>query len=129
MNMDELFDEKEDQIRNAFKEATDAMEKQSEDFWNSLTKEQQLDAFCAVVRRIYQGELIEHGSYRYVLYNVFEFGPEAYVPAQMAGYLGVHNAIMPDDYDERLLTKFGQFMGLTKEEAQKKYMDFLMKNC
>lgn len=127
--MDELFDEKEEKIRTAFQEATDAMEKDSEDFWNSLTKEQQLDAFCAVARRIYQGELIEHGTYRYVLYQVFGFGPEAYIQAQMAGYLGIHNAIMPDDYDERLLTKFGQFMGLTEEEAKKKYMDFLMGNC
>ena len=39
----------------------------SEAFWKSLTKEQQLQAFCAVSRRIRKGEIELGGSYRYVL--------------------------------------------------------------
>jgi len=65
----------------------------SEEYWNSLTKEQQLQAFCAVVRRIHKGDIELRGSYRYVLYDVFGFGMEAYTAAQMAGYLEIHNSI------------------------------------
>jgi hypothetical protein len=62
--------------------------------YQTHSKEQQLNAFCAVVRRIYKGELEDKGTYRYVLYNIFGFGPESYVPAQMAGFLGLHNSIV-----------------------------------
>lgn len=89
-----------------FNEAMNKMEVKQEEYWNSLTKEQQLDAFCAVVRRIYRGEIEENGSYRYVLYNVFGFGPEAYAPAQMAGYLAIHNQIFGEDHETRLLEQF-----------------------
>jgi hypothetical protein len=68
----------------------------SEAFWESLTKEQQLQAFCAVSRRIRKGEIELGGSYRYVLYQVFGFGPEAYAPAMYAGYMDIHNAICAD---------------------------------
>ena len=68
----------------------------SEAFWESLTKEQQLLAFCAVSRRIRKGEIELGGSYRYVLYQVFGFGPEAYAPAMYAGYMDIHNAICAD---------------------------------
>lgn len=81
------------EIRQILKESSDAKEKRSEDLWNSLTKEQQLDVFCAVVRRIYQGEIIDQGSYRHVLYSVFGFGLESYAQAQLAGYLTIHNSI------------------------------------
>ena len=70
------------------------MEDEQEQYWNSLSKEQQLNAFCAVVRRIYKGELEDNGTYRYILYNIFGFGPEAYVQAQIAGFLSLHNAIV-----------------------------------
>jgi len=79
--------------QSAFKEAMDALEADQEEYWNSLSKEDQLNAFCAVARRIYKGDIIDRGSYRYVLYQVFGFGPEAYAAAQVAGYLSIHNAI------------------------------------
>ena len=69
------------------------VENQQEEYWNSLTKDQQLMAFCAVVRRIKKGELDEKGSYRYILYQVFGFGEESYIQAQDAGFLELHNSI------------------------------------
>jgi len=81
-----------EEISKTFNEAMAEVKKNSEAYWNSLSKEEQLKAFCAVSRRIYQGELVERGTYRYVLYDVFGFGPEAYAPAQMANYLEIHNA-------------------------------------
>lgn len=82
-----------EEISKIFNEAMAEVEKESEDFWNSLSKEDQLKAFCAISRRIYKGEIEDRGTYRYVLYDVFGFGPEAYAPAQLAGYLTIHNAI------------------------------------
>ena len=102
---------------NAFNEAMDNIEKESEAYWNTLTDQQRLDVFCAVCRRIYEGEIKLRGSYRYVLYDVFGFGPEAYAQAQMSGYLTIHNAIMDENYDERLVTKFAEFAGVDKEKV------------
>jgi len=80
-----------------FNEVMKLIENESEEYWNSLSKEQQLKVFCAVSRRIYKGEIEERGSYRYVLYQVFGFGPEAYAQAQMSGYLSIHNAIFDSE--------------------------------
>ena len=78
-------------VSKTFHEIYDEME--SEQYWNSLSKEDQLKVFCAVSRRIYKAEIEEQRSYRGTLYSVFGFGPEAYTQAQLAGYLDIHNAI------------------------------------
>lgn len=85
------------EFSEAFDEAMADVKDESEAYWNNLSKEDQLKAFCAVSRRIYKGELIDRRSYRGVLYDVFGFGPEAYIPAQMSNYLEIHNALYGDD--------------------------------
>jgi hypothetical protein len=91
-----------EEASKVFNQAMKELEDKSEEYYNSLTKEQQLDAFCAISRRIYRGEIEDRGSYRYVLYDVFGFGTEAYAQAQCAGYLAIHNSIYagqnPDDH-------------------------------
>lgn len=104
-----------------FQKVIDAMEKEQEDYWNSLTKEQQLLAFCAMSRRIVDGEIKQKGTYRYVLYNVFGFGPEAYLPAQCAGYLDIHNAIFDAEHEADLLKAFAKFHGLGEDAVDKFY--------
>jgi hypothetical protein len=81
---------------NFYVEAMKAIENEQEAYWNSLSKEDQLKAFCAVVRRIVQGELQDKGSYRWVLYDVFGFGPESYTLGMDCGFMALHNAIIPD---------------------------------
>lgn len=94
-----VFDESKDpleglqEISNAFNEAMKQLENESEAYWNSLSHDEQLKVFCAVSRRIHQGEIVDKGSYRHVLYSVFNFGPESYAQAQCSGYLSIHNAI------------------------------------
>jgi hypothetical protein len=112
-----------EEISDVFNEAVKRMEEDQEAYWNSLTKEQQLDAFCAVVRRIRQGDMIDKGSYRYVLYEVFDFGMEAYLPAQMAGYLDIHNAIFTSDQEARLLENFAKFHGLPEDAVTRYYVE------
>lgn len=86
---DEEWQEMTAQLQERLKE----LEQQQEDYWNSLTAEQQLDLFCCVIRRMVRGELNEGRSYRGVLYDVFNWGPEAYGIAQLAGYIELHNSI------------------------------------
>lgn len=75
------------------KNNTKSEEDISEKYWESLSNEERLHAFCAVVKRINQADMVDMGSYRYALYEVFKFGPGAYVPAMYAGYFDIHNAL------------------------------------
>jgi hypothetical protein len=109
------------EIGQRFQKIIDAMEKEQEEYWASLSSEQQLMAFCAVSRRIYDGEIKQKGTYRYVLYNVFGFGPEAYMPAQCAGYLEIHNAIFDSEHEADLLKAFAKFHGLGEDAVDKFY--------
>lgn len=84
-------------LRESFNEAIEHEKSLSESFWNSLSSEEQLWTFCAVMRRLSQGELEEGRSYRGVLYGTFGWGPEAYTPAQCSGFLDIHNAIHTDE--------------------------------
>jgi hypothetical protein len=75
-------------------EAKEAREKEYDEYWNSLDYEDQLAAFYSVVKRIYKGEIEEKGTYRYILYDVFDFGSEAYILGMECGYMYLHNAIV-----------------------------------
>jgi hypothetical protein len=107
-----------DEVSRAWNEAMAKIELASEQYWNSLTKEQQLDAFCAVCRRIYKGEIVDKGTYRYVLYDVFGFEPEAYAPAQMAGYLTIHNSIFDAELEYKLVLKFAEFCDIPESKVE-----------
>lgn len=80
-------------MADVYKKAQEDVKEQQEQFWNSFTKQQQLDLFCAVVRRIYQAEIVEKSSYRGTLYSVFGFDETAYGAAIEAGYMTLHNSI------------------------------------
>jgi len=62
-------------------------------WWNSLTEQERQDAFYAVVKRIHKGELVDRGTFRYILYDVFGFGPEMYMPGVDCGFMALHNSI------------------------------------
>lgn len=119
-----MSDENLQELKRSIAEVEDRFKECEEAAWNALSKEQQLDIFCAVVRRIHQGELVDKGSYRHVLYGTFGFGPEAYMQAQFAGYLDVHNAIVDSDHDFRTLEAFCNKYNV--EDAKKKIIDFLI---
>lgn len=69
--------------------------KQSNDtWWNNLSYEDKCNAFYAVVSRIHQGELKDHGTYRYILYDIFGFGPDMYTRGMDCGFMALHNSIV-----------------------------------
>lgn len=101
-NKKSLFDS-----MSEFNEIQEQVEKEydedAEDFWNSLSKDDQLKAFYSVVKRLHDGEIVKGGSYRYVLYDIFGFGLESYMIGHAAGYLELHNHILSDkEYREYL---------------------------
>lgn len=98
------------ELSEVFNQAMKEIEADEESYWNSLSKEDQLKCFCAVARRIHKGEIEDRGSYRYVLYDVFGFGPEAYGAAQGAGYLAIHNAIYDSEHERDVLESFAKHL-------------------
>lgn len=74
-------------------EAQKEYEQKANEFWDSLDYEQKLKAFYYVCKGIYKGDVIDRGTYRYVLYDVFGFGPDAYVLGMDCGYMYLHNSI------------------------------------
>lgn len=85
-----LFDES---TATAYKEAVDKYEQENDVWWNSLSETEREDAFYAVVKRIYEGEITKQGSYRYILYQVFGFDMHMYARGMDCGFLELHNRI------------------------------------
>ena len=71
-------------------------EREMDEWWNAMSKDDQMKAFYSVMKRLVDGELEQKGSYRYVLYDVFGFGPESYMLGMMCGYMALHNSIERD---------------------------------
>lgn len=90
--------------------------------YNGLSHEDRLDIFCAIARRLYQGEIESRCTYRYVLYDILGFNPEAYSRAQDAGFFALHNSIMNDEYDEEMLRAFCKLHQI--EDVDKKIEEF-----
>lgn len=92
-----------DKPEKTFQDIEQEIAQDQEALWNTMTKADQLRVFCCIMRRLVQAELVDRGTYRYVLYQVFGFGQESYMHAQLAGFLELHNSIYARDHDARLL--------------------------
>jgi hypothetical protein len=76
------------------KAAKKTYEDEANTWWEDLSYDDKLRAFYSVVQRIHDGDITQQGSYRYVLYDVFGFGPDAYGLGMECGYMSLHNSIM-----------------------------------
>ena len=120
----EKFLEASEELAKAFEEARIADEKAQDEFWNSLSEEDRLNAFGYVTRKIHQGDIVDKGSYRYVLYDVFGFGPESYVLGMDSGYMAIHNAIFDGEQFADQLRAFCVKFDI--EDAEKKIQEFIL---
>ena len=75
-------------------------EAKNDAWWNGLTEKEREDAFYAVCKRIHKGDIIDQGTYRYVLYDVFGFGPGMYEAGMDCGYMDIHNSIWVTENDK-----------------------------
>lgn len=73
-----------------------AYEAENDAWWSALSEREREDAFYAVVKRIYEGDIKQQGSYRYVLYDIFGFDASMYMRGMDCGYMSLHNAIKTD---------------------------------
>lgn len=94
-------DESRREIQRLFQEAKVANQKDADNFWDNLSYEDKCNAFHAVIERIHKGEIVDKGSYRWVLYDVFGFGPDMYTRGMECGYMELHNSIMSDEEVEK----------------------------
>ena len=77
-------------------------EHNNDTWWNGLTEKEREDAFYAVCKRIHNGDIIQNGTYRYVLYDVFGFDPGMYGAGMDCGYMAIHNAIAEGEELQRM---------------------------
>ena len=63
---------------------------ESESWWNSLSKEEQLAAFYSVTKRIHHG-FLQQTSYRGILYGIFGFDSKAYSVGIASGFFEMYN--------------------------------------
>ena len=80
-------------LSQEMEESRKQYEADNDTWWDGLTEQEREDAFYAVVKRIHQAELMDHGTYRYALYDVFGFDPGMYMRGMDCGYMAIHNAI------------------------------------
>lgn len=104
-------DEKWQEISDALQETTKANKEAEDKFWSSLSKEDQLHAFCSVVKRIVAGELDQQTTYRYVLYDIFGFEPNSYTRGIDCGYMALHNSIFSTEEEFNFLKGFAKHLG------------------
>jgi hypothetical protein len=84
------------EIGQAVADNRKSYEAQNDDWWNCLSQQEREDAFYAVVKRIHKGEIVENGSYRYILYDIFDFDASMYIRGMDCGFMAMHNAIKTD---------------------------------
>lgn len=88
-NLEEVLEK----TAKAFESIRVENEERAKVFWDSLSYEDRCNAFHAVVSRLAEGELEKKGSYRYILYDLFGFGPEMYARGMDCGFIALHNSI------------------------------------
>lgn len=84
----------------AYQKAAEEYEAEASAWWEALPYDDKLRAFYSVVKRIHDGDIKQQGSYRYVLYDIFGFGPDAYGLGMECGYMSLHNAIKTDEEEQ-----------------------------
>ena len=81
------------ELREAQQKSREDYEIVNEEWWNGLTEEEREDAFYAVCKRIRKAELVNRGTYRHALYDVFGFDMNMYGRGMDCGFMAIHNAI------------------------------------
>ena len=98
--MNEKLDEyirSSEQRSKVYEEARRQNDADAELFWSRLTYTDKCNACHNVVAKIFEGEIKVKGSYRYVLYDIFKFGPDMYRRGVYCVFMDIHNSIMNDE--------------------------------
>ena len=95
-------------LQQEFEKSRKEYEADNDVWWEGLTEQEREDAFYAVCKRIHKGDLVDNGSYRYVLYDTFGFDHGMYVDGMNCGYMAIHNAIFDGEELQKMkgVTRF-----------------------
>jgi len=68
---------------------------ETDKWWDSLSEDERKKAFFSVCSRIYESEIIDRGSYKFTLYDKFDFteGPDTYKLGINSGFKALHDTI------------------------------------
>lgn len=121
---DELF-EGLDELREAQQKAHAEYEAENDAWWNSLTESEREDAFYAVCKRIHKADLVDRGTYRHTLYDVFGFDMSMYGRGMECRYMAIHNALYDGDELQKMkgVTRFEVI-----DETGRGYVKYLKDN-
>jgi len=103
-----------DELREAQQKAREDYEIMNDAWWNGLTEEEREDAFHAVIKRMYKAEVVDRGTYRYALYDVFGFDPGMYGRGMDCGYMNIHNMIF-DSFELSAMKGVNRFEVIDEE--------------
>lgn len=110
-------------LSQMMEESRKQYEEENDAWWNGLTEKEREDAFFAVVKRIYAAELMDHGTYRYALYDIFGFDEGMYTKGVDCGFMAIHNA-MGDSEDYQKMRRVTRFEVIDdKGRAYTKYLE------
>ena len=99
-------------------EALEQYEQKAKEYFQSLEVENQHLLFFHITNTIFQNYFKDNGSYRGLIYDKFNFGPEAYSLGMDSGMFTLHNSISTPNENEEKLQKLMKFLDLdlTKEQ-------------
>ena len=96
--------------------------KKAKDYFETLDTETKHLLFYHITNTIYENYFNNKGSYRGLLYDKFDFGPEVYGLGYSSGMFALHNAIFtPDELEEN----FNNLVIHLKLDLSKKELDSL----
>jgi len=114
-----------DELRESLQEAHAEYEAENDAWWNGLTEEEREDAFYAVIKRMHKAEVVDHGTYRYALYDVFGFDPGMYGRGMDCGYMTLHNMIF-DSFELSAMKNVTRFEVI--DDKGRTYVKYLKDN-
>jgi len=76
-----------------YRDARQQYDIEAEQYWEDMSYEDKLKVFYLVTKRIHKGDVVDRGSFRYVLYETFGFDMDSYLVGMDSGYMEIHNAI------------------------------------
>lgn len=91
--MSEKLVESLSKVSNVMRDVSEQYDKECDTYWHNLSYEERLKAFYSVCKRIHKGDVLDRGTYRYVLYDTFVFDADSYSIGMDCGYMTLHNLI------------------------------------
>jgi hypothetical protein len=98
--------------------AIEEYNQKAKEYFQSLEVENQHLLFFHITNTIFQNYFKDNGSYRGLIYDKFNFGPEAYSLGMDSGMFTLHNSISTPNENEEKFQKLMKFLDLdlTKEQ-------------